>query len=205
MTKPLIILAQIALIILGVGGAAAGIMTHIFNSQMHSYSIEAGRQQFQGIIGNVGGNDWQAGVAFASYRRFREMWNGSEILRRVLPRFSNYIPRPRRHNVDPFNARQGFYGTYWSSQEPLILAGHQVAGLAVPPPPPEGSPEYERDLAEVAVIGALESRGSKHFPARTPEQTGRRRPPARSSNPPGSRPACFRASIPSRCPPPGHA
>jgi hypothetical protein len=154
-----------------VGGAAAGIIEHIFDSPIHAYSIETSRKQFQRIFGDADGPDWQQGVAFASYHRFRDVWNWSEMRRKILPQFSTYIPRPRRHNIDPYNAGQGFYSTYWGSQEPLILAEHQIPGLAVPPPPPEGSPEYERDLAEVAVIGALESIGSKHFPARTQQQT----------------------------------
>src|SRR5690606_7838709 len=59
----------------------------------------------------------------------------------------------------------------WGEQEPLVLQPRQIPELAAGAPPPEGSPEYERDLAEVAVLGALHSRGNKYFPARTPAQT----------------------------------
>jgi hypothetical protein len=154
-----------------VGGAAAGIMAHIFSSPIHSQRIGMARQEFQRVIGDANGTDWQEGFAFASYQRFRDMWNWREMRQKILPQMSHYIPRPRRHNIDPYNAEQGFYGVYWGRQEPLIFADNEIEGLAVPPPPPEGSPEYERDLAEVAVLGALESRGNKYFPGRTLQQT----------------------------------
>ncbi|HZV20386.1 MAG TPA: hypothetical protein VE986_02450, partial [Hyphomicrobiales bacterium] len=127
-----------------VGGAAAGIMAHIYNSPIHAYVIGAGRQAFQRLIGHNEGDDWQQGLTFAEYPLFREMWKWQELRPKLLPQLSNYVPRPRKHNIDPFNTGQGFYGTQWGAVEPLILTRAQVPVFAPPPPPPEGSPEYER-------------------------------------------------------------
>lgn len=154
-----------------VGGAAAGILLHIFSSPIHAFTIGARRQDYQRIVGNNSGEDWQAGLAFARYPKFIEMWDWADMRRKILPQLARYIPRPRQHNLDPFNTSQGFYGVGWGEQEPLVLQPRQIPELAAGAPPPEGSPEYERDLAEVAVLGALHSRGNKYFPARTPAQT----------------------------------
>jgi membrane-associated phospholipid phosphatase len=155
-----------------VSGAAAGILSHIFNAPIHAYKIGASRDEFQKLVGTNGGKDWQAGVAFSSAPQFRELWKWSEMQTLLLPQFSTYIPRPRRHNNDPYNAGQGNYGTDWGTYRPLVLDGtRQVAHLAPGAPPPEGSPEYEHDLAEVRVKGALISKGDEGFSARTPKET----------------------------------
>lgn len=155
-----------------VGGAAEGILSYIFNSPIHSYTIGASRQFFQRVIGRNGGRDWQAGQHFARLPVFTERWKWVEKRPRIIPQLSRYVPGPRRHNIDPYNAGQGFYGYGWGQQEPLVVpGGDNIVALAPKAPPPEGSPEYERDLAEVAVVGALESKGNARFPARTPAQT----------------------------------
>ena len=155
-----------------VGGAAAGILAHMFSAPIHAYKIGASRDEFQKIVGNNGGKDWQAGLAFSASPHFRELWKWSDMQSLLLPQFSGYIPRPRRHHSDPYNAAQGNYGTEWGTLRPLVLDGpRQVAQLAPGAPPPEGSPEYEHDLAEVQVKGALDSKGENGFSARTPKET----------------------------------
>jgi hypothetical protein len=138
---------------------------------MHSYRIGAARDAFQRLVGDHGGKDWQAGVAFAAAPEFRAMWTWDDMQPRLLPQFANYVPRPRQHNIDPFNAGQGSYGVSWGGHRPLVLAGRQVAELAPEAPPPEGSPEYERDLAEVRIKGRLLSKGEGGIPARTVRET----------------------------------
>jgi hypothetical protein len=155
-----------------VGGAAAGILAHMFSAPIHAYTIGASRDEFQKIVGNNAGKDWQAGLALAASPHFRELWNWDEIQILTLPQFSAYIPRPRRHHSDPYNAGQGNYGTDWGIHRPLVLDGpRQVAHLAPGAPPPEGRPEYEHDLAEVRIKGALVSKGGGGFSARTPTET----------------------------------
>lgn len=155
-----------------VGGAAAGTLGHIFSTPAHAYTIGASRNSFQRIVGNNEGKDWQAGLAFATAPEFRALWRWDDIRNAILPQFGSYIPRPRRHSVDPYNAGQGQYGEGWGELRPLALDGtRQVAHLAVEPPPPEGSPEYERDLAEVRVKGSIISKGDGDFPARTARET----------------------------------
>ncbi len=147
-----------------VGGAAAGILAHIFDTPIHAFSIGASRQDFQRIIGNNHGTDWQAGLAFAKDPRFVGMWDWNDKRPKLLPQLSRYVPGPRKHNIDPYNAGQGFYGATWGTQAPLVISPERIAALAPGAPPPEGSPEYERDLEEVAEVGALHSR------VRTPAQ-----------------------------------
>ncbi len=155
-----------------VGGAAAGILAHIFSAPIHGYKIGSSRDEFQKIVGNNAGKDWQAGLTFAAAPHFRELWRWDDMQMQILPQFSNYIPRPRKHSIDPYNAGQGNYGAEWGRASPLVLAGErQVTELAVGAPPPEGSPEYERDLEEVRIKGALVSNGNDHIPGRTPFET----------------------------------
>jgi hypothetical protein len=155
-----------------VGGAAAGIFAHIFNSPIHAYRIAASRDAYQRLAGGHDGKDWQAGLAFSSAPEFQSLWRWDDMSPLLMPQFSNYIPRPRQHNIDPFNAGQGSYGAGWGHYRPLVLDGpREVAALAPEPPPPEGSPEYERDLAEVRVKGALISKGDGLIPARTGWET----------------------------------
>jgi hypothetical protein len=155
-----------------VGGAAAGTLGHIFNAPIHAYKIGASRDEFQRILGNNGGRDWQAGLAFSAAPEFRALWRWDEMRNLLLPQFASYIPRARQHNIDPYNAGQGSYGATWGTYRPLVLGGPKdVAELAPPPPPEEGSAEYEHDLAEVRVKGALESKSDEYFPARTVKET----------------------------------
>ena len=155
-----------------VGGAAAGILTRIFSTSMHAYTIGVKSERFRRLLASETGKDWQAGIAFANSAHFGKLWTWDKIQRLLLPQFSAYVPRPRQHNIDPYNAGQGFYGTDWGSYHPLVLDGpRRVAALEPEAPPHEGSPEYEHDLAEVRVKGALQSKADQHFAARTPRET----------------------------------
>jgi membrane-associated phospholipid phosphatase len=155
-----------------VGGAAFAILTRIFNTPTHAYTIGVSADKFKKLLAIPEGKDWEAGIAFANSPSFRGLWVWERIQVAILPQFANYVPSPRGHNTDPNNAAQGFYGAAWGSYPPLVLEGdRQVTALEPGAPPHEGSPEYERDLAEIRVKGALRSRPSRYFPARTPHET----------------------------------
>ncbi len=155
-----------------VGGAASAVLARIYDTPTHAYTIGERSEGFKKLFLGYPGRDWEAGVAFARSGYFRELWNWDNIRRTLLPQFSQYVPRPRSHNGDPFNAAQGFYGDRWGDYRPLVLDNaHHVAALAPGAPPPEGSPEYEGDLAEVRVKGALRSQGDRFFAPRTPHET----------------------------------
>jgi hypothetical protein len=155
-----------------IGGAASGILTRIFNTPTHAYTIGVSADNFKKLLAIPEGKDWEAGIAFANSPSFRGLWAWEKIQVLLLPQFSKYVPGPRGHNIDPNNAAQSFYGSDWGSYPPLVLDGHrQVTALGPGTPPPEGSSEYEHDLAEIRVKGALRSRSSRHFPARTPHET----------------------------------
>lgn len=163
---------QIEIPELFVGGAAAGILTAIFSTPAHAYTIGLSGERFKQRLGVADGKDWQAGIAFANSIHFRRLWNWDSMQRALLPQHSKYVPQPRGHSIDPNNASQGFYGSEWGSYPPLVLDGpRHVVALSPGAPPPEGSPEYERDLAEVRVKGALRSRSDRYFPARTRHET----------------------------------
>ena len=155
-----------------VAGAAAGMLAHIFNAPIHDYKIGASRDEFQRRVGNNGGKDWQTGLAFSAAPEFRALWRWEEMRNLLLPQFASYIPRPRQHNIDPYNAGQGSYGATWGAYPPMVLDGlngsHRARGAAAAG---RGSPEYEHDLAEVRVKGALVSKSDEYFPARTLKET----------------------------------
>lgn len=154
-----------------VGGAAYAMLSYIFDTQMHRYILETGGEKFKKLVGAWASRDWEAGIAFGNSVHFRKLWTWISIRQSLLPQSSSYIPRPRQHNIDPYNAGQGFYGSSWGGYQPLILGARQVTATAPEAPPPEGSSDYEHDLAEVRVKGALQSKGDHYFAARTLHQT----------------------------------
>ncbi len=155
-----------------VGGAATGILNHIFNTPTHAYTIGVSGDRFKKALGIPEGRDWQAGIAFANSAHFRRLWDWDRMQLTLLPQHATYVPGPRGHNADPMNAAQGFYGAGWGSYPALALENQRhAAALGPGEPPPEGGPEYERDLAEVRVKGALRSRGDRYFAPRTVRET----------------------------------
>jgi len=154
-----------------VGGAAYAVLSYVFDTQMHRYMLEMGAEAFKKLVGAWGSTDWESGIAFGNSPPFRKLWVWGHMQQLLLPQFSNYVPKPRQHNIDPYNAGQGFYGVGWGSYQPLILTAAEVNLLSPEAPPTEGSSEYEKDLAEVRVKGALQSKATKHFAARTPHET----------------------------------
>ncbi|RVO65711.1 vanadium-dependent haloperoxidase [Sinorhizobium meliloti] len=153
-----------------VGGAIAAILSHIYSTPAHSFLIGNRRVEFlKATLGeDIDLSDWKAGEEFGSDAKFKDQWKWDEIRERILPPFSTYLPRPRRHNADPFNPSQGFYGERWGEQTPFVADTSEVH---VDDPPDEGTSEYDSDLAYVRVKGALSSVGTPTIPARTAEET----------------------------------
>lgn len=75
-----------------VGGAAAGILAHIFKTPIHAYTIGSRHQEFQRLIGNTESKDWQAGLAFSASPDFTDKWGWDDMRSRLLPQLSTYIP-----------------------------------------------------------------------------------------------------------------
>jgi membrane-associated phospholipid phosphatase len=139
---------------------------------MHAYAIGVSAETFRRRLPAYRGKDWEAGIAFGGSPHFRKLWSWDEMQGLLLPQFSTYVPRARGHNIDPYNSGQGYYGANWGGYRPLALQDPgQITILGPGAPPPEGSPEYERDAAEVRVKGALRSLGDRFFPARTQHET----------------------------------
>src|SRR5262245_46040498 len=89
-----------------VGGAAASIMTYIFNGPAHVRLIAAERRRFLDALGPADSGAWEAGVRFARHPAFTSSWDGSAIRRAVMPARVAGPPGPRGHVVDPFNRDQ---------------------------------------------------------------------------------------------------
>lgn len=142
-----------------VGGAAAWILEHIYSTPAHSYLIGAHRLRFLDSFPPEALASWEAGLGFARNEAFTSHWNWTAIRSALLHSPTTYVPRPRGHNVDPFNADQGFYGVGWGRYPTLDPRFGDVTSYGPPEPPKEGDAEYERDFEEVRRIGALRSDG----------------------------------------------
>ncbi len=153
-----------------VGGAMAAILRHIYDSVPHLAFIDTRRAAFLRLLGRENLDDWRRGLAFGSDDAYKREWNWPELLALIDPKDTSYQPSPGRHDVDPFNPGQGFYGQRWGEAPPFVLTPDQIAapGIAPPEPPPKGSERYERDVADVRIRGALH--GTAEDPQRTPEQ-----------------------------------
>lgn len=153
-----------------VGGAVAAILRHIYDSTSLQVSIDTRRAAFLRSLGGGNLNDWRRGSAFGSDQAYTREWDGNDLRALINPRDTTYRPSPGRHDVDPFNPGQGFYGQRWGQAFPFVLTPGEIAAAAIAPPPPPlpGSTRYEQDLADVRARGALH--GSALDPQRTPEQ-----------------------------------
>ncbi|MCK1417652.1 hypothetical protein IVB55_32880 [Bradyrhizobium sp. CW4] len=152
-----------------VGGAAAAILQYMFRTPAHAFLIDRAREAYLRYHGREDLSDWAKGWKFGSQKVFRDLYAWTDIWERIRPNAANYTPPARGHNVDPYNCQQGFYGQTWGAQPPLVLTTAETTGACAPPAPPrEGTPDYERDLAEVRVLGSL--KGSPQDPRRTIDQ-----------------------------------
>ncbi len=147
-----------------VGGAAAWILEFIFGTPAHSQYIGSQRIQFLDAHPAAALSSWEAGLAFARNEAFTSRWDWTSIRNAVFSAPTPYVPRPRGHTVDPFNADQGFYGVHWGRMSPLDAGFGDVSDYGPPRPPSESDDEYRRDFQEVRRVGVY------HADRPTPEQ-----------------------------------
>lgn len=153
-----------------VGGAVSSIMYFIYNHSRHAHLIKVHeaafiRKYFDPRL-SEGENleSWRQGLAFGSDQAFREKWNHTLIMESINPKDNSYTPARGRHQPDPLNCNQGFYGqTYGRKVPPLVLTEQQVQTL-VPAPPELTSEIFE----EVRKLGKLQ--GDSSIPNRLPKQ-----------------------------------
>lgn len=137
-----------------VGGAAAWILEFIFGTPAHSQFIGSQRLRFLDSYEPAALPSWEAGLAFARNEAFTSRWDWTAIRRAILATPTPYVPRPRGHTVDPFNADQGFYGVQWAQVPTLDPRFGDIASYGPPEPPREHDKEYLRDFEEVRQLGA---------------------------------------------------
>jgi hypothetical protein len=99
-----------------------------------------------------GGEAWKAGLAFGRRSEFLAHWRWNEVKYAAVTSSNSYRPHPGRHDVDPFNPDQKFYGVKWGNLAPLVP---EIQHSAVGPgdPPTERDREFRHDAEEVREIG----------------------------------------------------
>lgn len=142
-----------------VAGAAAWMLEYVFGTPAHSQLIGAQRLQFLDSYEPAALPAWEAGLSFARNEAFTSRWDWPLIRRALVASPTPYVPRPRGHTVDPFNADQGFYGVGWGQMAPLSPRFGDVGGYAPGEPPREDQPAYQRDFEEVRRLGAWRPEG----------------------------------------------
>jgi membrane-associated phospholipid phosphatase len=142
-----------------IGAAAARILGHIYSTPAHTHLIGSQRQRFLKAFDSGALAVWNAGLEFGRNEKFTSSWHWASIKEAALASLRRGHALARgEHDVDPFNPDQKFYGVNWGSVSPLVR-DLPIAALAPPAPPPEGHPDYIRDLEEVAAIGAYRPEG----------------------------------------------
>ena len=162
-----------------VGGAAWGIMSFIYDSASHSYVLGIKREEYISRIGRDHLRDWRFGTEFGRSSAFTSKWSAADVIKRVSPATSVYLPnvdgRSDEHDVDPYNPGQGFYGSQWGSQPPLVVEPQKVDSLGPDAPPKfdiaDPNSTYSKDIALLKVKGALISNAAGGIAARTQEET----------------------------------
>ena len=137
-----------------VGAAAARILNHIYTTPAHTQLIATRRQQFLRTYDSDMLSAWNAGLEFGRSEQFTALWNWRSLKDAALSSYTQVQGAYRgRHDVDPFNTDQKFYGANWSSVTPLLPA-LPIRLLGPRDPPGERDRDYARDLEEVRVLGA---------------------------------------------------
>lgn len=135
-----------------VGGAAARMLEHIYNTPAHTQLIGAQRLRFLKRFDGGAQAAWNGGLSFARAEAFTGRWDWRRIKDEVMLSSSLYRPRTGRHDVDPFNPDQKFYGVTWGEREPLVRE-LRVAAVGPGDPPEEHDREFRHDAEEVREIG----------------------------------------------------
>ena len=137
-----------------VGAAAARILNHIYTTPAHTQLIAIRRQQFLRAYNSDMLTAWNAGLEFGRSEQFTALWDWRFLKDAALSSYKQVQGAYRgRHDVDPFNTDQKFYGANWSNVPPL-LPGLPIRVFAPRDPPREHERDYARDLEEVRALGA---------------------------------------------------
>lgn len=146
------------------GGAAYGFLEHVFQQPEHFELLKKALAALPN-----GGKDWDLGVEFA--KQVNEIWDGGKIIDRVKPDQPFYVPKSGKHNVDPLNDDQGFYGQAWAGQTKSVKNLGKLASPVAPlglvqsdldaafkplkNPPSETSQRFLDSGRQVKVLGKL--------------------------------------------------
>lgn len=102
-----------------IGGAAFGALTHIYREPPQADKLEAARTAFFSALGLPPSSPgWTAGVTLGQ-KVARGLWNRERVANAIAR--DGYVPKPGKHDVDPDNPCQGFYGVRWGIDIPLIV------------------------------------------------------------------------------------
>jgi hypothetical protein len=142
-----------------VGGAAAAILEHIYTTPAHAFYIDISRSQFLRRFDERARSAWTTGVEFGRRVQYTAHWNWVHIRDILFRNPTAYVPEPFKHNVDPFNADQGFYGVGWGHYDPIMMATRDLRRLTIDDPPSLGSREYAENLREVIELGSYSESG----------------------------------------------
>lgn len=106
-----------------VGGAAHAVMGYIYDKDVFTADILGpAKADFLSLFGGSSGQNttaWDAGAAFGTSQAFRDLWNAADVISRI--RDQSYTPASGKHDVDPWNPGQGFYGLKWGDEPALAL------------------------------------------------------------------------------------
>jgi hypothetical protein len=143
-----------------IGGATARILSHIYTTPAHTQLIASRRQHFLKFYHSGALAAWNAGLEFGRNEIFTSLWRWTALKDAALSSYKHVQPPRRgRHDVDPFNTDQKFYGANWASVRPLT-PDFPLRSLGPADPPVEGERAYAEDLEEVRELGAWRPNGA---------------------------------------------
>lgn len=143
-----------------VGGAAAAVLKYIYDTPAHAFLIDGARNRFLRGADRRAGDAWRDGIEFGRRAFYQAHWNWASIRDSLFRTPTTYIPEPQKHNVDPYNADQGFYGVDWGTYPPLVLTPAEQRQLTIDDPPDIRSSVYKVALKEVMDLGSYGGQGA---------------------------------------------
>lgn len=155
-----------------VGGAAYSFMTFIYDTGVFATDIlEPAKAGFLGLFGGdpeANMRTWEAGEAFGASNAFRSLWNAADVFSRLKDQ--NYTPAFGKHDVDPWNPTQGFYGLRWGDAPALALGDADFVERFSRQEFP-AAPRIDRDELDYLIAkGSRFPRATGNYRARTEAQ-----------------------------------
>lgn len=145
-----------------VGGAAAAIIAHIFDTGGHASEIKNSENEFirrfRGASPEINKQSWDAGRLFGTAKEFQALWNGRKIRDSIHPTLvKEYQPKEGDHQPDPYHCGQGYYGQVYARDiDPIIISRQDVETNFLPPEPPQkGAEAWKLSLDQVRKLGKL--------------------------------------------------